>query len=126
MDTLIMKSNITWTELHFQLAEKMVKPVSQLILGYKFSTDARNRAPNHLSSGVHLLELIEGAKVGLAVVATAKAKPKGKPPKPFKVEIVDLGVGKEKELKGKKASGSKGAKHKKVRCQPTNLPTIQC
>jgi hypothetical protein len=97
-DTVIIKSDITWTDLQFQLADAMVKPAMKLNLGYKFSTDPRNMAPNQLANSVHLLELIEGAKYGLEAAAWAKTKLKGtvKKPKPFKVEITDLGASKDK------------------------------
>jgi hypothetical protein len=115
MDTLVIKSNVSWTQLRFQLAEAMVKPASQLNLGYKYSTDARNMAPNRLANAVHLLELIEGAKDGLEAVVRAKAKVKanGKKPKPFKVEITDLDSGKEKG-KAKKSSSDRTRRKKKV------------
>ncbi|KIM85937.1 hypothetical protein PILCRDRAFT_5038 [Piloderma croceum F 1598] len=98
MDTLVIKSNVSWTDLCFQLADAMVKPASQLNLRYKYSTNARNMAPNHLANAVHLPELIEGAKDGLEAMACAKSKARanGKKPKPFKVEITDLDAGKDK------------------------------
>lgn len=115
VDTLVIKSDVNWTDLRFQLAEAMMKPASKLSVGYKFSTDARNTAPNCLATGVHLLELIEGAKDGLEAAARAKTKVKaaGKKPKPFKVEIIDLDAGKEKG-KAKKESSSKSKRKKKV------------
>jgi hypothetical protein len=115
MDTVVIKSNISWSDLRFQLAEAMVKPASQLNLGYKFSTDARNMAPNHLANGVHLLELVEGAKDGLEAVARVKknSRAAGKKAKPFKMEITDLDAGKDTG-KGKKASSDKGKRKKQV------------
>jgi hypothetical protein len=112
MDTLVIKSNVSWMDLRFQLADAMVKPVSQLNLGYKYSTDARNMAPNRLANAVHLLELIEGAKDGLEAMARAKSKARanGKKPKPFKVEITDLDARKDKG----KVKSTKAKRKKKV------------
>ena len=115
MDTvIIIKSDITWTDLQFHLADPMVKPATKLNLGYKFSTDPCNMAPNQLANSVHLLELIEGAKNGLEAAAWAKMKLKGtvKKLKLFKVEITDLDAGKGK-AKVKK-SGDKVKRKKKV------------
>lgn len=115
MDTLIIKSDVDWTDLCFQLTEAMMKPASKLSIGYKFSTNACNTAPNCLATGVHLLELIEGAKDGLEATACAQTKVKavGKKPKLFKVEIIDLDARKEKG-KAKKESSSKSKCKKKV------------
>ena len=63
------------------------------------------------------MELIEGAKDGLEAASQAKTKLKGtvKKLKPFKVEITDLDVGKDKE-KGKGKKSSDKGKHKKKVC----------
>jgi hypothetical protein len=116
VDTVVIKSYVTWSDIQLQLSEAMVIPAIKLNLGYKFSMDPRNMAPTHLANGVHLLELIEGAKDGLEAVAWAKTKIKaaGKKPKPFKVEITDHNAGKDKG-KGKKASGDKVKCKRKVR-----------
>jgi tRNA-binding EMAP/Myf-like protein len=115
MDTVVIKSNIIWTDLHFRLVEVMVKSASQLNLGYKFSTDACNMAPNCLANGVHLLELVEGAKDGLEAVAQVKKNSwaAGKKAKPFKVKITDLDAGKDKG-KREKVSSDKGKCKKQV------------
>jgi hypothetical protein len=123
MDTFVVKSDTTWTDLRFKLADQMVKPASKLNLGYKFSTDARNLAPNRLANGVNLVDLIEGARDGLIAYAEAKAKPKGKKPKPFRVEIVDLDAGKDKD-KARKAN--KEGKHKKKVRQLLPIVAEEC
>jgi hypothetical protein len=105
VDSLVVKSDTLWSNLRFQIAEKMVKPASTLNVGYKFSTDARAKAPNHLSKEMHLLELIADAREAIETAAEAKAKGK-KGVKVFKVEIVDLDAGKDKE-KAKKGKGKK-------------------
>jgi hypothetical protein len=113
IDTLTVKSTVTWNDLRCELAEKMFIPAAKLNLGYKFTTDTRNSAPNRLSSSVHCIEMMDAAMQGLDAFNKAKAKGKNMKVKAFKVEIIDLDGGKAKEKERKATKRSK--KSRKVR-----------
>ena len=108
MDSLVVKSTITWLELWVAFAKKMVKSATKLNLAYKLSTDARNKAPNRLANAVQFLEMMQEAREGLEKFLKVKSQGKNKASS-FKVEIVDLDVGKDKEK-----AKSKGKTKKKV------------
>jgi hypothetical protein len=97
IDTLTVKSSISWTEFRIALAEKMVQSASGLLLAYKFSTDAQKKPPNLLATPIHFADLIQGARDGL--LAQAEVLRKGKKLKGglFKIEIIDRDSGKGKE-----------------------------
>ena len=114
LDGFSVKSNITWLDFRLEVADKLLVPVAELNLGYKFTTDAQGRTPNALRSTVHFIEMITEAKHGLAEANKGRRK-KGKP---FKVEIFDLDTGKSKEKgqKAKKGGAKSGKGKKKVSC----------
>jgi hypothetical protein len=114
IDTLTVESTITWNDLRCELAEKMYISAAKLNLGYKFTTDTRNSAPNRLSSTVHYIEMMDAAKEGLDAFNKAKAKGKIMKVKAFKVEIIDLDGGKGKEKQ--KAAATKNSKKSKKVC----------
>ena len=120
MDSMSIMSDASWTEFHYQLSEKMVKPTSKLNLGYKFTTNPQKKPPNRLSNPLQLLEMIEAVREALARVSVAKAKGKA-PSKVFKVEIVDLDARKDKDT-AKAAGKSK----KKVSCSYYIHKTTRC
>jgi hypothetical protein len=110
MDSFSVNSDITWLDLRLQIAERLVVAAADLNLGYKFTTDARSKAPNRLATHVQCIEMLQEAREGLVAQNELKGKGK-KAAKPFKVEIVNLDAGKGKE---KAKSGGKQRKHAKV------------
>ena len=118
LDGFSVDSDITWLDFQFLVAEKLLIPVADLNLGYKFTTDAQGRTPNALRSSIHFIEMIGAAKECLEEGNKGKGSKKKR--KLFKVEILDLDAGKVKDRgqKGKKGTG-KAKKGKKV---PHNFP----
>jgi hypothetical protein len=102
---LTVGSSINWTEFRIALAEKMVRSASGLLLAYKFSTDAQKKLPNLLSTPIHFVDMIQGARDGLSMQAEAARKGKKLKGGPFKVEIIDRDSGKGKEPPKKSGSG---------------------
>jgi hypothetical protein len=96
MDSFTVNSDVTWLDLQLKIAQRLVIAANELNLGYKFTTDARSKAPNRLASHVQCIEMIVEAREGLAAQEELKLKGK-KSAKPFKVEIVNLDAGKGKE-----------------------------
>ena len=86
LDSFSVKSNGTWLNFRLKVADKLLIPIAELNLGYKFTVDAQGQLPNALRSTVHFIEMITEAKDGLAEAYKGRRK-KGKP---FKAEIFDL------------------------------------
>lgn len=111
LDGFSVPSDIKWIDFQFTVVDKLLLRITELNLGYKFSTDAQGRTPNALRTSLHFIEMISEAKSRLAEASKAKgAKKKGKP---FKIEILDLDAGKPKE-KAKRRSAKPGKGKKKV------------
>src|SRR5271154_4027713 len=109
MESFVVKSNITWLDLRLQVSERLVISATNLNLGYKFTTDARAKAPNRLSTHVQCIEMIQEAREGLAANNASKAKGKANV-KPFKVEIINLNAGKDKEKSKQAKQGKRSGK----------------
>ena len=82
VETILIKSTTPYRELRYILANKMRVDTDDLQIGYKFSTDARAKAANHLGSDVHLQELMDEATPILQSYSTGKRRAKS-----FKVEF---------------------------------------
>lgn len=96
-----MPSTVTFTELRRVISKKMKVNTADVKVGYKFSTDARSKAVNHLSDASHLRELFEEASDILKTVAKGSTKKH----KSLKVEIISL-VSEEKANRHSKAKVS--------------------
>jgi hypothetical protein len=54
LDSFSVKSNVTWHNFRMKVADKLLIPIAELNLGYKFTTaDAQEQLPNALRSTVH-------------------------------------------------------------------------
>lgn len=102
--SVVVPSDISWNTLRLTIAETMVQPASKLKIAYRFSTDARTSELNHLSSSMHLMELMSQAQALLKEFEEKKTKGKGKSKvRPFKVEITDLDAKEKAKVKGRKS-----------------------
>lgn len=88
VETVTLQSTITFKELLRTIARIMEVDREEVKVGYKFSTDARTKAVNHLNSASHLRELIDDAIAHLRSLQTPAGK--SKRGKSFKVEIISL------------------------------------
>lgn len=102
VETVTLRSTITFKELRRVIARTMDMDVDELKVGYKFSTDARAKAVNHLSTASHLRALVDDA---IAILRSSRGTQK-KRQKSFKVEIISL-VTEEKHRKHEKTRGKK-------------------
>ncbi|KAJ7288914.1 hypothetical protein C8J57DRAFT_1643222 [Mycena rebaudengoi] len=96
-------SDIPYSDLVAKLADIMSLPPKKVHVAYRFSTQPRSAVFSHLSSRIHLMELVSIAR---RTVKTTKSQ------KEFIVELKDLDVVGGKG-KGKMAPAKKGAKEKK-------------
>ncbi|EMD30737.1 hypothetical protein CERSUDRAFT_127747 [Gelatoporia subvermispora B] len=62
VDTISVRSNMSWTRLQLDLADKMDLPYNGLTLGYKFSSDRQSQRPRLLDTASHFLALISNAR----------------------------------------------------------------
>lgn len=114
MENAVLKSDATWMDLRCAVSEKLVKPPTKLNLAYCFNTQtvAQKKIPTKVGDAIQFLEMMEEAKARRTEFMAAKAAgKKNVKVQAFKVELVDLDAGKDKE----KAKLNAGKSKKKVR-----------
>ncbi|KAG2061325.1 hypothetical protein BDR06DRAFT_966316 [Suillus hirtellus] len=84
LDTLTVKSNISWDAFHRKIAKAMEISLEDLSIAYKFSTDAKTDSPHKLDSARNLFQLLGDASEELSG-ATGRSRKKK-----FMVDIVDI------------------------------------
>ncbi|KAJ7463643.1 hypothetical protein FB451DRAFT_1265104 [Mycena latifolia] len=99
-EKISVMSDILHKDLVSKLADIMSVPPKSVRVAYRFSTQLRSDSYSHLSTGIHLMELVKSAR---DTIATTRSK------KVFIVELKDLEAA---NRKGKAAS-KKAVKEKK-------------
>lgn len=110
MANAVLKSDATWMDLRCIVSEKLVKPPTKLNLAYCFNTQtvAQKKIPTKIGDTIQFLEMMEEAKARKAEFTAAKAAgKKNVKVQAFKVELIDLDAGKDKEKAKLNASKSK-------------------
>lgn len=113
MENVVLSSDASWLELRISVSEKMVKPPTKLNLAYCFNTQtqAQKKIPTKVGNAIQFLEMMDEAKSRRKDFIEAKAAgKKAMKERAFKVELVDLDAGKDKE----KAKSSAAKSKKKV------------
>ncbi|KAG2088474.1 uncharacterized protein F5147DRAFT_658694 [Suillus discolor] len=84
LDTLTVRSDISWDAFHRKIAKAMEIFLENLSIAYKFSTNAKTASPHKLDLARNLLQLLGDASEELSGVTGRSRKKK------FAVEIVDI------------------------------------
>ncbi|KAG0698397.1 hypothetical protein DFH29DRAFT_1002836 [Suillus ampliporus] len=96
LDTLTVRSDISWGAFHSKIAKAMETSLENLSIAYKFSTNAKADPPHKLDSAHNLFQLLEDVSEELSGAAGKLQKKK------FMVDIVDIWWNKTKAQSNKK------------------------
>lgn len=73
IENIVVKSDISWTELREAVSDKMAKSASRINLAYRFNTHPQKKVPIKVGDPIQFLEMMEDAKEGLQEFTEAKA-----------------------------------------------------